>query len=295
MSIDADGVSSEYDAAMALTPLGPAGDATSRYAGRFSDAWQIGNAVHGGIVMGLATTALGRVLDQAGAHQDPLAFSGYFLTPSAPGEVVVQASVLRRGRTLSTGQMSLSQPGPEGTLVERMRALASFGDLDASAEVIRSAAPPPMTPLEQCPDLPAPTCLRSSTLLERIDIRLDPETAGWAAGRPSGKGELRAWLRLRDGREPDPTMLLFALDALPPVAFDLGYLGWTPTLEFTGHVRGRPAPGWLQVALSCENVSRGLMEEDARIWDSTGRLVAQSRQLCGVRIPEATPAAEAPG
>ena len=80
-------------------------------------------------------------------------------------------------------------------------------------------------------------------------------------------------------------MLMMALDALPPVAFDLGMLGWTPTLEFTGHIRRRPAPGWLLVSLVSENVGGGLMEEDAKIWDSAGHLVAQSRQLCGYRMP----------
>ena len=81
-------------------------------------------------------------------------------------------------------------------------------------------------------------------------------------------------------------MLALALDAFPPVAFDLGLYGWTPTLEFTGHIRRRPQPGWLRVVLSTDNVGGGLMEEDARIWDSAGNLVAQSRQLCEcVRCP----------
>ncbi|MEO7131712.1 MAG: thioesterase family protein, partial [Dermatophilaceae bacterium] len=86
-------------------------------------------------------------------------------------------------------------------------------------------------------------------------------------------------------REPDTTMLMMALDSLPPTAFDLGMYGWTPTLEFTGHIRRRPEPGWLLVSASSENVDDRMMEEDARIWDSSGALVAQSRQLCGVPRP----------
>jgi len=279
-------MTSEFDLAMDLAPR-TAGDGCGSFTGRFTHEWMIGNAVNGGVVMSLATTALQRQLAGSGGHQDLLAFSGFFLTPSAPGEVVVETTVLRSGRTLSTGQMSVSQPGPDAQPVERLRALASFGDLDASAEVLRSATPPQMAPPEQClsTEQMPPSFLDATSLLERLDLRIDPATAGWASGKPSGKGEMRGWLRLRDGRAPDPTVLLFALDALPPVAFDLGILGWAPTLEFTGHVRGRPAPGWLQVALTSENLTRGLMEEDARIWDSTGRLVAQSRQLCGVRIP----------
>ena len=273
----------EFDAE---TSVEPAEGRAGAYVGSFSDQWRIGNGVNGGVIMCLATNALERRLDLEGAHGDPLAFSGYFLTPSGPGPVEATTDVLRVGRTMSTGQVSVSQPGPDGALVERMRALASFGDLDASATVLQTAPPPDLPPPEECvSSTEAPEFLSAASLLERIEIRLDPATAGWAAGRPSGRGEMRGWLRLRDGREPDPVMLLFALDALPPVAFNLGILGWAPTLEFTGHVRGRPAPGWLRVSLSSQNITAGLMEEDAMVWDSEGRFVAQSRQLCGIRTP----------
>jgi acyl-CoA thioesterase len=257
------------------------------FAGSLGDGWRIGNGINGGVIMSLATMALQQRLDREGAHGDLLAFSGYFLTPSGPGPVEATTEVLRVGRTMSTGQVSIAQPGADGVPVERMRALASFGDLDASAEVMRTVVAPDMPPPEEClsaRDAP-PTFLAAASLLERLDLRIDPSTAGWAAGHPSGAGSMRGWLRMRDGREPDPVMLLFALDALPPVAFDLGILGWAPTLEFTGHIRRRPAPGWLRVELSSQNVTAGLMEEDAVVWDSEGRFVAQSRQLCGIRTP----------
>ena len=69
------------------------------------------------------------------------------------------------------------------------------------------------------------------------------------------------------------------VDALPPVTFDLGLPGWAPTLELTVHVRARPAPGWAVVRHATRNVSGGHFEEDCEVWDSTGTLVAQSRQL----------------
>lgn len=283
--VDHGGMTYEFDAALELAPPDPS-DPDAGLRARFTDGWLIGNGVNGGVVMGLAATALRGLLAGEGGHLDLLAFSGYFLTPSVPGDARVHAEVLRTGRTLSTGQMSVAQLGPDGRRVERMRALASFGDLEGSQHVVRSVAPPAMPPPERCiPSAEAPpSFLAAATLLERLDLRIDPATAGWTRGMPSGRGELRGWLRLRDGREPDPVLLLFALDAMPPVAFDLGLLGWTPTLEFTGHVRGRPASGWLQVVLSTSHLAGGLMEEDARIWDSSGRLVAQSRQLCGVRM-----------
>jgi hypothetical protein len=133
----------------------------------------------------------------------------------------------------------------------------------------------------------APAALRgSASLLDRLDLRLDPACAGWAVGRPSGRGFLQGWLRLADGRQPDPLMLLLAVDALPPVTFDLGLPGWAPTLELTAHVRAVPAPGWLKVVHRTRNFAGGLMEEDAEVWDEAGRLVAQSRQLA--RAPRET-------
>ena len=67
-------------------------------------------------------------------------------------------------------------------------------------------------------------------------------------------------------------------DALPPVTFDLGRPGWAPTLELTVHVRAVPAPGWLKVSHRTRNVAGGMFEEDCEVWDSAGRLVAQSRR-----------------
>ena len=90
---------------------------------------------------------------------------------------------------------------------------------------------------------------------------------------------LQAWFRLADEREPDPLALLMTVDALPPVTFDLGMPGWAPTLELTAHVRAHPAPGWLKVRHATRNMAGGMFEEDCEVWDSAGRLVAQSRQL----------------
>ena len=120
---------------------------------------------------------------------------------------------------------------------------------------------------------------RSAPFIERFDVRFDPAMVGWALGQPSGRGEMQAWLRLADAREPDPLSLLMVVDALPPVSMDLGLPGWAPTLELTAHVRGVPAPGWLRVRHATRNVAGGMFEEDCEVWDSADRLVAQSRQL----------------
>ena len=90
---------------------------------------------------------------------------------------------------------------------------------------------------------------------------------------------IQGWFKLADDRPLDPIALLLVVDALPPVTFDLGLPGWAPTLELTAHVRAKPAPGWAIVRHYTRTVAGGVFEEDCEVWDSTGTLVAQSRQL----------------
>jgi acyl-CoA thioesterase len=91
---------------------------------------------------------------------------------------------------------------------------------------------------------------------------------------------VRGWFRLRDDEPIDPVALILATDAFPPTIFNARLpTSWTPTVELTCHVRGRPAPGWLRCAFTTRFVTGGFLEEDGEVWDATGRLVAQSRQL----------------
>ena len=55
--------------------------------------------------------------------------------------------------------------------------------------------------------------------------------------------------------------------------------GWVPTLEYTVHVRAIPAPGPVRCVFRSQFVQGGFFNEDGEVWDSTDRLVAQSRQL----------------
>ncbi|WP_200308324.1 thioesterase family protein [Streptomyces adelaidensis] len=250
-----------------------------------SAGWTIISAVNGGYLLAV----LGRALADALPHADPFTVSAHYLTASRPGPAVVRTDVVRTGRTLSTGQASLFQYDDEGREVERIRVLASYGDLDSLPDDVRTTAKPPaIPPIEQCfgaQDAPAPVP-GSSAIADRLLLKLDPATLGWALGAPSGKGEMRAWFGLADGRDADALALLLAVDALPPTAFELGISGWVPTVELTVHVRCRPAPGPLRVAIATRNLAGGFLEEDAEVWDSADRLVAQSRQLARVRLSD---------
>ncbi|MFC4493878.1 thioesterase family protein [Streptomyces ovatisporus] len=243
-----------------------------------SPGWAIGHALNGGYLLAV----LGRALGEALPHPDPFTITAHYLSASTHGPAVVRTHTARTGRTLSSGSAGLFQPDADGNEVERIRVLATYGDLDTVTDDVRtSAEPPAMPPREQCfsaHDNPAGPDA-GPEMGKRLDLRLDPATCGWAVGAPSGRGEMRAWFGLADGRDADPLSLLMAVDALPPTAFELGLSGWVPTVELTVHVRARPAPGPLRVSVTTANLAGGFLEEDVEVWDSADRLVAQSRQL----------------
>jgi Acyl-CoA thioesterase C-terminal domain/Acyl-CoA thioesterase N-terminal domain len=274
---------SELDRALRLLPRP---EEPGAYDAALDAGWQIGGGVNGGLLLSLVGTALRETLAD-GPHVDPVSVSAYYLAASVPGPATIRTDVVRAGRSMTSLQCSLVQPDGDGREVERLRALATYGDLAALPDDVRTtASPPDLPPVEECfstADAPPTDVMAQTGFLDRIDLRMDPSCVGWAVGKPSGRGLLQGWLRMADGREPDSLSLLLAADAFPPVAFDLGMVGWSPTLELTVHVRARPAPGWLRVRVTTVNVAGGMLKEDCEVWDSADRLVAQSRQLA--RLP----------
>ena len=201
--------------------------------------------------MALAGRALSLELARAGSHPDPFAVSAYYLSAASPGPATLRTEVLRTGRSRLH---RAGGPVPAGRRRRRRGAGPRARDVRRPGQRSRTRCAP--APYRR-------TCRRRTVACVR-PRRRRPSCAtprcstGWTCGstrrrragrpgEPSGLGQIRGWLRLADGREPDPLMLLLAADALPPVAFDLGLSGWTPTLELTVHVRARPAPGWLRI------------------------------------------------
>jgi acyl-CoA thioesterase len=260
---------SEFDRDTGVTAQGP-----GTYAADLAGGWLVGGGVNGGYLLATIGRALRATLP---GKPDPLAVSAYYLSASTPGPASVDVDVRREGGSVATAAAELRQ-GDE----VRISALATYGDLDRLASDVRTTAEEPELPdPDRCVSAAfAPEEVRRiAPLMDRFDMRFHPDHVGWAVGRPSGRGELAAWFRLNDDREPDPISLLLAVDALPPVTFDLGMPGWAPTLELTAHVRAKPAPGWLKLRHATRNMAGGMFEEDCEVWDSAGRLVAQARQL----------------
>ena len=256
----------EFDAAIALSGEGPVFSAV------LDGRWDGQASTNGGFLLALATRAIGAVLP----FPDPVVVSGFFLRPGTPGPAEIRTEVVQAGRTTGFGQASLYRDGKQV-----LRATAAYTDLDAAAaRDSRSYAggqPPDQPPPAECQVLRR-VIVPPITLVDRIEYRV-AELPSWVTRTPpSGNPVYEGWMRFVDGREPDLLSLPMFVDAVAPAGLELGLRRMT-TVELTVHLRARPAPGWLAFRTLTRYLEGGYFEEDAEIWDSAGRLVAQSRQL----------------
>lgn len=245
------------------------------YAVDVSDRWSIGGRPNGGYLMGIVATAL----VPESPHPDPLTLTGHFLSPADPGPARVKVTMLKKGRSVSTAMAVMSQ-GERDRLV----VLASFSDLDSQVGPSRAMSAPPVLAddLVSSAGRPAP-----HPIVSRFEFLLPTAQAQVAAGvfdPNQTRAEFSGKIRFADGMTPTIPSLPLMMDAFPPAVFNLGLIGWTPTIELTVHIRGRPKGAWQVLSVSTRHLIDGLLEEDAELWNEDGTLVAQSRQLARVLV-----------
>lgn len=243
-----------------------------------SGRWGIGGGrLNGGYQLAAALRPLTTVMAEHG-RPDPVVASASFLRPAVPGPAQLATTVHRVGRRLASGSAQLSQPGPDGDPREVMRLEASFGDLAATAPDRWDGEPAPQLPApEECLDLFAGTSLPvDSLVVGRVVFRV-PAMPGWRRRDPSGDPTAEFWVSFAGGGDPTLGSLAFVVDCATPVVAELGH--HSSTAQLTIHLREHPAPGPLACRVRTRHLAHGLHEEDFDVWDSTGVLCAQSRQL----------------
>lgn len=233
--------------------------------------WDIQGNANGGYLMAIGARAMA-----AASRPHPVSVTAHFLSPGKRGPVTIEPAIIKQGRTFTTVRASVR--GPEKPVIEL---LGSFGEVEnVDGAVLIDADPPELPPVDQCVKIDARSDGFPPPLMNKLDMRLHPEDAQFYRGRPSGKPLVRGWIRLVDDEPIDAFGLLLIADAFPPTVFNADLpRAWVPTLEMTTHLRGLPEPGWLRCKFTTRFITGGVLEEDGEVWDCTGRLVAQSRQL----------------
>ena len=256
-----------FDAETAITAAGP-----GRWSTFLGADWNINLNPNGGYAQAPLLRAMGA---EVGAHPDPASATTHFLRPAVAGcEADITVEVLRTGRRTSTVRGTMAQQGKV-----RLESIATFADHGTSVSTEWELGIP-------APPIPSPDeCLDRSTivqdvelpLMSRVEVRFDPASTGSDDG---GVAVVNGWMRFRDERPADSLALTLMADCFPPSVFSVfGRVGWVPTIELTVHVRRRPAPGWIQARFVTADSYGATLVEDGVLWDETGAVVAQARQL----------------
>ena len=250
------------------TAVTTAGD---HYEAGIAPGWDILGNANGGYLMALGARAMA-----AASRPHPVSLTAHFLSPGKVGPVTIHPHVLKAGRSFNT--LRATMKAGDKSLIELLGAFTEVATVDG---VVRVDAEPPLLPEpDDCVRVTPDPAGFPPPMMGRVDMRLHPEDAKVFSGQPSGQPLVRGWIRLADQEPADAFGLMMVADAFPPTVFNADLpVNWVPTLEMTTQIRGIPAPGWLRCKFSTRFMTGGVLEEDGEIWDSSGKLVALSRQL----------------
>lgn len=269
-------MTNRFDTDTALAALGG-----GRFRGRMDRGWWIERGPNGGYVAALVLRGLQLAVDDR--QRTPRSLTVHYLAPPQEGEVTMETTVERRGRTATFVSGRLLQG-------ERLLALA-LGAFSAAREgpEFSDIRPPMVVPPEDA-TLLDPTISPSGFAIpmrERYEQRsVFPFPVLGAEARPAAEAVVGGWIRLRGPRPVDHLLVAAYCDAWPPPVFArLATRVGVPTVDLTIHFRSALPPSSMVDGDYCLAIFRsqmaasGFVEEDGEIWSADGVLLAHSRQL----------------
>jgi acyl-CoA thioesterase len=270
---------SRFDSDTAVRSLGD-----GLYAAQISQAWRAGRGAHGGYLAAVLLRALcDRVADEG---RPPRSLTIHYLAEAMPGALEIATTVERHGRALST----LSARATQAERVVAL-ALAAFSGPWEGAPDLHELPLPHVAP----PD-PAESPLQLRVRIPYLDhVRILPRLGmgGREALPEDAPMEVGAWLELGEPRALDPLALaLFCDTSISPPLLRLRRRANTPTIDLTIHFRvpcpssaGEPE-GAVFARFRTSMLHDGFFEEDGVLWSPDGTVLAHSRQLALVLLPD---------
>jgi len=242
----------------------------TRFAAEVNAGWDIGGNANGGYLMAIA----GRAMAEA-VGRPPVTLTAHYLRPAPAGPCHIEVTTVRSGRRFATATATLTMESDQ-----ILQLLGTFGEQTPGGPSLTRESPVDLPDYDDCEEPPSPIEGPKPEMMRRLAVRIRPGDEGFRIGKPSGRPEIRGWFTFADGEPIDAIGLLLVADSFPPPIFNTDLpVAWVPTVELTVHVRGIPEPGPLRCWFRSRFIHDGLLDEEGEIWDSTGTLVAQSRQL----------------
>ncbi|CAM8646770.1 TesB Acyl-CoA thioesterase [Acidimicrobiia bacterium] len=248
------------------------------YRVRIDDGWWVGTGPNGGYLAALMVRTF------EAAVNDPArtcrSVTAHYLSRPEPGDAIVEVTVERSGRSMTSLSARLTQNGR--VLLTALAAFSAPRSGPAFSDLVM-------------PEVAMPEVLSDPVFDDRMPERAIPEMAKryqqrWAIGSRPFSGGTRAlvggWIRLAEPQPVDAAVLAAFVDAWMPAMFSRISGPWgITTVDLTVHVRSLPPAGyddWCLVQFGSVESSDGFCEEDGAIWTRDGQLLAQSRQLAAI-------------
>lgn len=206
----------------------------------------------------------------------PRSLTVHYLRPLQDGEVAIDVTVERAGRSATTCTARLSQGGKVMCM--------SLCVLSAEFEVAASwRTQPPDAPAPEAVE-PMDTAFLPPRIFDQLEMRMVFGAIPFTGAEEALAG---GWVRTKRPGPLDPELLATYADSWWPAPFPrLEGPVLAPTLEMTIHFRLEPPPGVHEHVLArfrSTTGAEGFFEEDGELWSERGELLAQSRQLALLR------------
>lgn len=270
------------------------GSAPGRYRVEVDDGWNCPLVPHGGLMTALAAQAMEHEL---GTEDQPLrSVTTVFAASVRPGPVVVDVTVLRRGRSISQVAATARNEGESAGLT----AVAVFGGRRPGFE-FTDLVRPDVRPPEECAsfrDTVPDDAPFHFNFWDHADSRIALGNNRYADFPPSPTSERVYWYRLQeppllDGGVLHHLALVTFCDTMPgAVAERMGSDTPTwlpPSADLTVHLLGEIRSEWLLARNRCRHASDGYASLEMELWDPAGGLAAYGTQMAFFTFPEGPP------
>jgi acyl-CoA thioesterase len=238
--------------------------------------WGQGRSSFGGALTGLGLAALEAVIPRDdGLARRCRSMLVSFAGPVAPGEVEIEARMLRHGRSATHASANLIQ---DGSL--RCAIMASFASPRESAIEIVGARRPELASPEDSLTLPfVPGLVPEFT--RHLELR-------WASGGPPGsridQTGFTGWVRFREHHvNVGPAWIAALVDAWPAPALQMlrmpaiaSSLTWA--IDFVDHDPAAASDEFWAFEVDTDRAAGGWVHTRGRLWSPNGVLVATSSQ-----------------
>jgi len=273
------------------------------YVAHIGEEWNCPIVPHGGLVTAAALRAMAEEIGDP--EQSLRSVSTVFAAQVQAGDVEIDVSVLRRGRSLT--QLAASVHNPDAAAGHSL--VAVFGTARPGFE-FTDVKPPAVPPPHECPsfgDPPPPEFAEMfvernhMNFWDHVDGRPCSGHAPWEPYIPV-TSERAAWYRfneppmLDDGRL-DPLAILTMCDTMPgAVGERMGrrdHYWLPPSCDLTVHMLGDAHTEWMLAVNRCRRASEGYASAEMEIWDGTcEHLVAYATQQMVFVFPDGPPPPE---